>query len=154
VREAGANRYTAEQLQARLRERTQREFPIYKDYEVPASILASSDVAFIGRPETNSALAEWSSAIGLDYQGAVYRVDSKPWASERDALVWAARNPKSAPNMVLVFAGNSPLATFESLSAGGEAPFVVLEDGKPAGPSKPPPANPGETAGGTPPPAL
>jgi hypothetical protein len=150
VREAGANRYTAEQLQARLRERTQREFPIYKDYEVPASILASSDVAFIGRPETNSALAEWSSEIGLDYQGGVYRVDSKPWASERDALVFAARNPKSAPNMVLVFAGNSPLATFESLSGRGDAPFVVLEDGKPAGPSKPPAPNPGET----PPPAL
>jgi Phospholipase B len=145
VREAGVNRYTAEQLQSRLREQTQREFPIYKDYEAPAPVLASSDVAFIGRPETNSALAEWSSEIGLDYQGGVYRVEGKPWASERDALVFAARNPKSAPDMVLVFAGNSPLATFESLPAGGNAPFVVLEDGKPAGPSKPPAPTPGET---------
>ena len=137
VREAGANRFAAEQLQARLRERTQREFPIYKDYEAPASVLASSDVAFIGRPETNSALAEWVSKIGLDYQAGVFRVEEKPWALERDAFVFAARNPFSAPNMVLVFAGNSPLATFESLTAASEAPFVVLEDGKPAGPSKP-----------------
>ncbi len=137
VREAGTNRYAAEQLQARLREATQREFPIYKDYEVPASALASSDVAFIGRPETNSALADWQSKIGLDYAAAEFHFDGKPWASERDALVFAARNPESAPNMVIVYAGNSPLAMFESLSASGDAPFVLMEDGKLAGPSKP-----------------
>lgn len=137
VREAGSNRFAAEQLQARLREATQREFPIYKDYEVPASALASNDVAFIGRPETNSALADWQSRIGLDYTAAEFRMDGKPWASERDALVFAARNPESAPNMVIVYAGNSPLSMVESLNASGDAPFVLMEDGKPAGPSKP-----------------
>ncbi len=136
VREAGSNRFAAEQLQSRLREATQREFPIYKDYEVPPSALASSDVAFIGRPETNSALEEWQSHLGLDYTAAEFRFDGKPWASERDALVWAARNPESAPNMVIVYAGNSPLAMYESLTASGNSPFVLMEDGKPAGPSK------------------
>ncbi len=143
VREAGSNRFAAEQLQARLREATQREFPVYKDYEVPAAALASSDVAFMGRPETNSALAEWASKIGIDSQGAEFHLDGKPWASERDALVFASRNPESTPNMVLVFAGNAPLAMYESLTAGGDAPFVLMEDGKPAGPSKPLP-NPDE----------
>jgi len=139
VREAGSNRYAAEQLQSRLREATQREFPIYKDHEVLASALASSDVAFIGRPETNSALADWQSRIGLDYTAAEFRMDGKPWASERDALVFTARNPESAPNMVIVYAGNSPLAMYESLTASGDSPFVLMEDGKPGGPSKPAP---------------
>jgi hypothetical protein len=132
AREAGANRYAAEQLQARLREETQREFPIYKDYEVPAAALASNDVAFIGRPETNSALAAWLTKIGMDYQAAEFRIEGKPWASERDALVFAARNPESKTNMVLVYAGNSPRATYESLNASGDATFVVMQDGKAA----------------------
>ena len=100
-------------------------------------MLAARDVVFIGRPETNTALAQWSRKIGLDYAEAVYRIDGKAYASERQALVFAAKNPLDATHMVLVYAGNSPLATVESLSATGQAPFVVVEDGKPAGPSAP-----------------
>jgi hypothetical protein len=135
VREAGVNRYAAEQLQARLREQVQREFPIYKDFEAPASVLGSHDVVFIGRPETNSVLAEWSGKIGLDYSGAVFQIQGKPYPSERQALVFAGKNPLDGAHMVLVYAGNSPLATVESLQAFAQAPYIVLEDGKPAGPS-------------------
>jgi hypothetical protein len=85
--------------------------PIYKDFEVPESVLAHDDVIFIGRPETNSALAAWSGKLGLDYQGAVFKVDGKIYASERSALVYAAKNPLDASHMVVVYAGNSPLET-------------------------------------------
>jgi Phospholipase B/Carbohydrate binding domain len=135
VREAGANRYTAEQLQARLREEQQREFTIYKDFEVSDDKLVAMDVIFVGRPETNSALAAWAGKIGLDYAGAVFRIEGKPYASERNSLVFAAKNPLDGTRMVLVYAGNSPLATARSLTASATLPFTVLEDGKPAGPS-------------------
>jgi hypothetical protein len=135
VREAGVNRYAAEQLQARLREGDQREFPIYKDFEAPASLMGMRDVVFVGRPDTNSALAEWSGKIGLDYSGANFRIQGESYASERQALVFAAKNPIDAAHMVLVYAGNSPLATVEALQASAQAAYIVLEDGKPTGPS-------------------
>jgi Phospholipase B len=135
VREAGVNRYAAEQLQARLREGDQREFPIYKDFEAPASLMGMRDVVFVGRPDTNSALAEWSGKIGLDYSGAAFRIQGESYASERQALVFASKNPIDAAYMVLVYAGNSPLATVEALQASAQAAYIVLENGKPTGPS-------------------
>lgn len=132
VLEAGTNRYAAEQLQTRYRERNQREVPIYKDFEIDDTLLAGKNVIFVGRPEANSALAAWREKIGLDYQGAVFKVDGRIYASERDALVYAARNPLDPTRMVLVYAGNSPLETARALDANAAMPASVLEDGKPA----------------------
>jgi len=88
-------------------------------------------VIFIGRPETDSALAAWSAKIGLDYQAGVFRLDGKTYASERNSLVFAAKNPLDAAHMVVVYAGNSPLETARSLSAmAGDAAAFALEDGK------------------------
>jgi hypothetical protein len=132
TREAGANRYAAEQMQLRFRERSQREVAVYKDFEAPADVLARKDVIFIGRPETNAALAAWAPKLGLDYEGAVFKLDGKTYASERNALVMAAKNPLDASHMVVVYAGNSPLDMARSTSAlGGETVAVALEDGKP-----------------------
>jgi hypothetical protein len=135
VREAGTNRYAAEQMQTRFRERNQREVPIYRDYEATETLLAHKDVIFIGRPESNSALEAWREKLGLDYQSAVFRINGTPYASERNGLVFAAKNPHDDAHMVLIYAGNAPLATVQSLSATAEAPWIVLEDGKPSGPS-------------------
>ncbi len=131
TREAGTNRYASEQLQTRYREREQREVPVYKDFEVPAEELARKDVIFIGRPETNSALAAWATKLNLDYTGAEFRVDGKTYASERNALVYAAKNPSDPSHMVVVYAGNSPLETARSTSAMGETAAIVLEEGRP-----------------------
>ncbi len=133
VREAGVNRYAAERTQARYRETEQQEVPIYKDFEVSSDLLAHRDVIFIGRPETNSALAAWASQIGLDYKEAVFRIKDQAYASERNALVLAAKNPLDATHMVLVYAGNGALATVQALDAGGQTPSVALDDGRPAG---------------------
>ncbi len=134
VREAGTNRYVAERLQAQYRERYQRDVPIYKDFEVGDGLLAHKDAIFIGRPEANSALAAWREKIGLDYAGAVFKVDGKTYASERNALVYAATNPLDATHMVVVYAGNSPLETARSVGAtGATTPAVVLQDGKSEG---------------------
>jgi hypothetical protein len=130
VREAGTNRYAAELLRTRYRDRDQREVPIYKDFEVSDGLLAHKDVIFIGRPETNSSLAAWREKIGLDYQSAVFKLDGKAYASERNALVFASKNPIDATHMVVVYAGNSPLETARSLNATEEKPWFALEDGK------------------------
>jgi Phospholipase B len=128
--EAGTNRYVAEQLQARYRERGQREVPIYKDFETSDTLLAAKDVIFIGRPDTNSALAEWRDRVGLDYDGALFKTNGKIYASERNALVFAGKNPLDASHMILVYAGNSPLETARALDASGDRVAIVLEDGK------------------------
>ena len=141
LREAGTNRYTAEQLQLRFRDELQRDVPVYRDFEATDQLLAHSDVIFIGRPETNSALAPWVNKIepgkiGLDYSSAQFKISDKVYASERNALVFAGENPLDASRMVLVYAGNSPLATAQSLEAStSDAAWIVLEDGKPTGPS-------------------
>ena len=127
-REAGANRYAAEQLQAQYLGYLENEVPIYKDFEVTDELLAHKDVVFVGRPEANSALAAWAKRIGLDYQAAMFKIDGKTHAGERDGLTLAAKNPLDASHMVLVVAGNDALRTVK-LAAGGNrfetAPYVV-----------------------------
>jgi hypothetical protein len=130
VREAGTNRYAAESRQAAFRDRQQREVAIYKDFEVSDALLAHKDVIFIGRPESNSALAAWSERLGLKYEGAVIKAGGKAYTSERNALLFAAKNPLDPAHMVLVYAGNSPLETVRSLEAGSDAAWAVLENGK------------------------
>ena len=132
VRDAGTNRYVAEQLQARYREHDQRNVAVYKDFETSDALLANKDVIFIGRPEANSALGSWRDKIGLDYQGAAFKIEGKTYASERNALVFATKNPLDSTHMVLVYAGNSPLETARCLQAAGQTPAIVLEDDKAA----------------------
>jgi hypothetical protein len=138
AREAGTNRYAAEQLQIRYRDRYQRELPIYKDFEATDAVLAHKDVIFIGRPETNSALRAWQSKMGLDYSAGVFKIDGKTYASERSSLVFASKNPLDPTHMAVVYAGNSPLETARSLSATEEKPWFALEDGKPEEPAAKP----------------
>ena len=134
VLEAGANRHAAEQLQLRYREGAQTEVAVYKDFEASDELLRNRDVIFVGRPETNSALAAWADKIGLDYHGAVFKIKDATYASERSSLVFAARNPEDESHMVLVYAGNDPLRTVEALNTNyAQTPYVVLEDGKPTG---------------------
>ncbi len=131
-REAGANRYAAEQIQSRLLDDYESAVPICKDFEVSDELLRHRDVIFIGRPEANSALAAWAGRIGLDYPGAAFRIDSAIHASERKALLLAARNPFDPAHMVLVVAGNSALRTVKAWNAGlTQTEYLVLDDGKP-----------------------
>jgi hypothetical protein len=127
-REAGANRYAAEQIQSDLLESYESAVPIYKDFEVFDDLLRHRDVVFIGRPEANSALAAWAAGIGLDYPGAAFRIDGAVHASEREALLLAATNPLDPAHMVLVVAGNSALRTVKAWSAGlTQADHVILK---------------------------
>ena len=111
VLDAGANRYAAEQLQKRYLDWFESAVPIRKDFEISEADLRTHDVIFVGRPETNSALAAWQNKIALDAEGAMFRVDGSAHASENEGLAMAATNPLDARHMVLVLAGNSALAT-------------------------------------------
>ena len=129
MRDAGANRYTAEQLQSRFLDRYESEVPVYKDFEASDELLRHRDVVFVGRPEANSALAAWSGKIGLEYQGADFKIDGRSHADEREALVQAATNPLDPAHMVLVVAGNDALSTVKAEGADLSADeYLVLND--------------------------
>ncbi len=127
-REAGANRYTAEQLQAQYLNQFESQVPIYKDFEVTDDLLAHKDVIFVGRPEANTALAAWAKQINLDYTAGVFTIEKQAHASEREALTYAAKNPLDPAHMVLVLAGNDALRTVKLATAGGrfeQTPYVI-----------------------------
>jgi hypothetical protein len=128
-RDAGANRYAAEQMQSQFLDFFESAVPIYKDFEASDELLRHRDVIFVGRPEANSALAAWAEKLGLKYQGAAFDIDGKTHASEREALLLAAKNPLDASHMVLVVAGNDALRTVKSLRARAASDHVVFEDG-------------------------
>ena len=117
VRDAGANRYAAEQMQDRFLDRYESRVPVYKDFEVSEDLLRHHDVVFVGRPEANSALALWSGKLGLSYDGAAFKIDGEAHAAERAGLILAAKNPLDATHMVLIVAGNAALSTVKTQKA-------------------------------------
>jgi len=130
VRDAGSNRYAAEQMQTRFLEHYESQVPIYKDFEVTDELLRDHDVVFVGRPESNSAFARWSEKLGLEYHGAAFKVNGRAHASEREGLILAAQNPLNAARMVLVVAGNDALSTVKAQKADLSADeYVVFRDG-------------------------
>ena len=134
-REAGANRYAAEQLQAQYLNQLESQVPIYKDFEVSDELLAHKDVIFVGRPESNSALAAWAKQIDLDYQAGVFKIENQAHAGEREALGYAARNPQDPSHMVLVVAGNAALGTVKLATGGNrfdQTPYVITGESSPA----------------------
>jgi hypothetical protein len=131
LRDAGANRYAAEQLQRRYLDQYESQVPIYKDFEVSDDVLRSRDVVFVGRPEANSALAAWSDALSLEYSGASFRIANKAHADEREALLLAGTNPRDPSHMALVIAGNDALRTVKAASARlAPGEYAIYEPGK------------------------
>jgi hypothetical protein len=130
LRDAGANRYAAEQMQSRFLDGYESRVPIYKDFEAGDDVLRHRDVVFVGRPEANSALALWSAKLGLDYQAAAFRIDGQVHASEREGLILAAKNPLDPAHMVLIVAGNDALRTVKSQKADLPADeYLIFRDG-------------------------
>ena len=131
VTDAGANRYAAEQLQKHYLDWFESAIPIRKDFDVTARELEDHDILFVGRPETNSALAAWKGKIGLESEGGMFRAAGKEHASETEGLVLAAANPLDHRHMVLVLAGNNALETVRLTSAGlSRTEFAVYDSGK------------------------
>jgi hypothetical protein len=130
LRDAGANRYAAEQLQHKFLNAYESAVPIYKDFEVSDDLLRHREVVFVGRPEANSALARWSARLGLDFQGAAFKINGDVHASERQALVFAAENPLNRACMVLVIAGNDALSTVKAQDTELTADqYILCRDG-------------------------
>jgi len=137
-REAGANRYAAEQLQTAYLGQFESQVPIYKDFEVTDEMLTHKDVVFVGRPEANIALAAWAKRINLDYQAAMFKIDGQTHAGEREGLTLATKNPLDASHMVLVVAGNDALRTVKLATGGNRfetAPYVVTSGAAAPGPA-------------------
>ncbi len=129
--EAGANRYAAEELQKRFYRALETAVPIRKDFEVTDADLRSHDVIFVGRPETNSALAAFNAGLGLDSSGALFHIAGQDHASENEALAFAAPNPLDPRHMVLVLAGNSALQTVLLTKLDStDTQYAIFESGK------------------------
>jgi hypothetical protein len=130
LRDAGANRYAAEELQRRFLNSYESEVPVYKDFEVTDNLLRHRDVVFVGRPEANSALAACAGKLHLDYHGAAFTINGDAHADERDALILAAENPLDPSHMVLVIAGNDALSTVKAEGAELSADqYIIFRDG-------------------------
>ena len=132
VRDAGANRYAAEQMQTGMVDWLDSAVPIRKDFEVSEEDLRGHDVVFIGRPESNSALAAWQRKAAPEYNGAQFSINGKAHASEREGLVFASANPMDPSRMVLIVAGNDALRTVKLVRAAIDwkpAEYMVFEDG-------------------------
>ena len=134
LRDAGANRYAAEQMQSHFLDQLEHQIPIYKDFEASPDLLQHRDVIFVGRPEANSALAAWAGQLGIEYQGAAFKIDGVWHASEREALLFAARNPLDPAHMALVVAGNDALRTVKSARSEAPAQYVIYTEGAPPAP--------------------
>jgi hypothetical protein len=130
--EAGANRYAAEELQRRFYQALETAVPIRKDFELTEADLRTHDVVFVGRPETNSALASWQDKLGLDYSGAMFRIAGREHTSEYEALALAATNPLDSHHMVRVLAGNSALQTvlLSTKSEFDDTQYQIFDAGK------------------------
>jgi len=134
VAEAGANRYAAEELQRRFLGFREQRIPLVADFEAEDSELAKRNVIFIGRPETNSALAAWAERLGLDYKGNAFTVAGKTYGSEYDGLMFAAVHPADPTLMVSVTAGNAPLETARLVSqTPSAAQYAVFREGRETG---------------------
>ncbi|MGA8089621.1 MAG: C45 family autoproteolytic acyltransferase/hydrolase [Terracidiphilus sp.] len=131
TRDAGANRFAAEQLQHNFLNGYESEVPVYKDFEVTDDLLRHRNVVFVGRPEANSALARWSTQLGLDYDAATFKINGDMHASEREALILAADNPLDPTCMVLLVAGNDALSTVKAQNVELTADqYIIFRDGK------------------------
>jgi hypothetical protein len=131
VTDAGANRYAAEQLQKHYLDSFESALPLRKDFEVSDDELRGHDVIFVGRAETNSALAAWKGKIGLEWDGGSFRIAGKEHASETEALAYAATNPLDRHHMVLVLAGNNALETVHMANASlSRTEYAVYDSGK------------------------
>jgi hypothetical protein len=129
--EAGANRYAAEELRKHLYLTLETAVPIRKDFELTEADLRTHDVIFVGRPETNSALAASSDKLGLDSAGGLFRIAGLDHASETEALAFAAANPLERHHMALVLAGNSPLQTVLLTKTDfSDAQYSIFDAGK------------------------
>jgi hypothetical protein len=129
--DAGANRYAAEELQKHFYRWLEHAVPIRKDFQVSDEELRTHDVIFVGRPESNSALAAWQGKIGLESSGGLFRIAGQDHASETEGLVFAAANPLDQHHMTLVLAGNSALETVLLTKAGlDETQYSIFDSGK------------------------
>jgi hypothetical protein len=129
--EAGANRFAAETIRNHMLDWFEQSVPVVKDFEVSDADLKDREVIFIGRPETNSALAAWQDKLKLNYSRAVFRVGARDYGSEEDALIWAGANPLDRKHMVVVIAGNSPLETVRLADeAPGQTQYSVYRAGR------------------------
>ena len=77
--------------------------------------LAAARIAVIMGSQSDWATMRHSAdtldELGLDYEAAIFKIETHAYASEREALAWAAKNPQDASHMVLVLAGNDALRT-------------------------------------------
>jgi hypothetical protein len=96
VREAGANRHAAEQMQTRFLDWYKSQVPIYKDFEVSDDLLRHRDVVFVGRPKLG--LRRLGRKNSGSPTGARFKIDGQgPRVRTGSAGVATASSDKAPP---------------------------------------------------------
>lgn len=120
VSDAGANRHAAELLQDGFNRWFEQRVPVLRDYELTPGVAKTKSVVFVGRPETNSAVP---AAFPASFEGALFTLEGRTYAHERDGILCAAANPQNPAEILILLAGNSAVETVR-LAAFSPEPFT------------------------------
>ena len=131
VSDAGANRHAAEVLQSEFNAWFEQRVPVLRDFELTPEFAGAHSIVFVGRPESNSALAAMAAAFPARFDGAAFTLAGQIYAHERDGVACAAANPANPAEVFVLIAGNSAVETVR-LAAFQPQPFTwqVTRQGK------------------------
>jgi hypothetical protein len=136
--EEASNREAAEKLQRAIRERhSNYTVPLKSDRNVTDADLKGHHLLLIGRPDSNSLVERFKSALPIAFGSRSFVVRSKAYAHPDSAVIAATENPMNKRYSLVVLAGlsaastlNAPAALLREGQATGEV-LVLPHDAKP-----------------------
>ncbi len=128
--ETPTNREAAEELQRALLERGPNiTVPIKSDREATDADLKNRHLLLIGRPETNSVIARFRTALPVTFGRQSFTVRGETYAHANSGVLAAAENPLNPRYSIVVAAGLSAASTLRTapqLGRGGMTAEVVV----------------------------
>jgi hypothetical protein len=128
--ETPSNREAALELQRAIIERGSNiTVPVKSDREATEADLKSRHVLLIGRPDTNSIVARFRTALPVRFGSQSFQVRGETYAHANSGVLVAAENPLNSRYSMVVAAGLSAAATLRTapqLARGGMTAEVVV----------------------------
>ncbi len=134
--DATANHEAAKVMQTALRRREHNVQPAIKaDHEVSDADLASHHLLLLGRPSTNRVSQRFAGQLPVAFGPQSFTLRDQLYSHAETALLAAADNPLNPRYSVVLIAGLSGLATYQTVGKFADdvfsyAPVVVLPYGR------------------------
>jgi hypothetical protein len=137
--EVATNREAAETLQRLIVESGSNfTVPVKSDREVTDDELKSHHLLLIGRPDTNRCVERFRGALPVEFGSRSFKVNQESYAHAGSAVMAAGENPLNPRYSVVVLAGLSPEATWQTPAKllergpfGGAEVVVLPQTGRP-----------------------